>query len=59
MNENDYIKATNKVKISLALNIMREILDCDDCGISDDDYEKIISLLVEAENKIYLSFDIN
>ena len=58
MTEEDYIKATNRVKISAALVIVRDVLAGDDCGISETEHEAIVKLLREAEVKLFKSFEV-
>ena len=58
MREKDYIKATNRVKVSMALTIMRDVLAGDDWGITNDELEGIRSLLSKAEQKLFSSIEI-
>ena len=56
MKEEDYVKATNRVKVSTALTIMRDVLPGDDGGISDREHSEIVSVLSKLETKLFKSF---
>lgn len=58
MNEQDYLKATNRAKVSMALNILRDILPGEEWGISEIEYGKIMGPLMEAEKKLFASFEL-
>lgn len=58
MTEEDYIKATNRVKISAALVIVRDVLAGDDYGVSEADHAGIVKLLRDAEVKLFKSFEL-
>lgn len=55
MNEIDYIKATNRVKVSAALTILRDVLPSKDdtWGITGAALSDITHLLREAEEKLF------
>ncbi len=58
MTEQDYIKATNRVKISAALVICRDVLGGDEYGISEQEMQEIKCLLSNAEAKLFASFEL-
>ncbi len=58
MTEYEYIKATNRVKVSAALTILRDVLAGDDCGITDDELKSIVKPLRDIETKLFSSFEI-
>jgi hypothetical protein len=53
MTERDYIKATNRVKVSMALMIMRDVLPGEHYGITESEASSIKRLLCEAEEKLF------
>lgn len=55
MTEQDYIKATNRVKVSAALHLIRDVLPGDDFGMSESEHKVIIVLLRDAETKLFSS----
>lgn len=59
MNERDYIRATNRVKVSIALNVIHDVLSGDEYGISDDDIMQIRMLLAEAQAKLFKSYNVS
>lgn len=59
MTENDYIKATNRVKVSMALQILRDVLPGNDWGISEYELAEITSRLYEAQEKLFASYKIS
>lgn len=56
--EDDYIRSTNRVKVSLALTILRDVLPGNDYGITDDEELEIIGLLSKAQDKLFASYEI-
>ena len=58
MKESEYIKATNRVKISAALTLLRDVLTGEDYGISKDDLAKATAPLCEAEEKLFSMIEI-
>ena len=58
MTESEYIKATNRVKVSVALTIMRDVLPGDNCGITCDEASEIKRLLRNAEEKLFSAVEI-
>ena len=58
MTENEYLCATNRVKVSAALVIMRDVLPGPGWGISEQDHQKIIGLLRDAEINLFASFEL-
>ena len=59
MNEIEYIRATNRVKISAALVIVRDVLDGEDFGVTSDELLQIRKLLAAAERKLFRSYSID
>lgn len=58
MKETEYIKATNRVKVSMALTILRDVLPGKDYGISAEDLTEIAKRLRKAEEELFSSFEI-
>lgn len=58
MTEQDYIKATNRVKVSAALTILRDVLPGDDYGVSDMLMKGIIVELTGIEMDLFASFEL-
>jgi len=58
MREKDYIKATNRVKVSAALTILRDVLAGDDYGITASELVNITRPLAEAEKKLFSSYEL-
>ncbi len=54
MTESEYLMATNRVKVSMALAILRDVLP--DYGISSHDYGEIMSRLKHAETQLFGSY---
>ena len=53
MSEQQYIIATNRVKVSIALTILRDVLECEDCGVAEDEFSEIKSRLRKIEEKLF------
>ncbi len=53
MTEAEYIKATNRAKVSMALTIMRDVLPDDEYGITPSELSEIKSRLRKAEEKLF------
>ena len=58
MNNDEYIRATNRAKVSVALGCMRDVQPGDDYGITDEECTKIKVLLREAEKRLFSSFEL-
>lgn len=56
MTEIEYLRATNRVKVSMAREILRDVLPGDDYGITDDELVEIQRLLSQAEDKLFASY---
>ncbi len=56
LNEIDYIKATNRVKVSTMLSILRDVLPGKDYGITESESQAIGQLLSDAEARLFKSF---
>ena len=59
MTEIEYIKATNRVKVSLALQIMKDILPGDEYGITDEKYHEITKRLSSVQDELLASYELN
>ena len=57
MNEVEYIIATNRVKISMALTILRDVLPGEEYGISTKEYAKFARPLRESEVKLFSLYE--
>ena len=58
MEEAEYIKATNRVKVSMALTIMRDVLPGEDWGITPDELSEITRRLRSSEEKLFSLIEI-
>ena len=58
MNEQDYIKAGNRIKVSMALTIIRDILPGEEYGISKKEHIVLKGHLRNAEVKLFDSFEL-
>jgi hypothetical protein len=60
MKEAEYIKATNRVKISMALTILRNVLPGQgiEYGIDSNELTQIIQPLSKAEEKLFSLIEI-
>lgn len=63
MKESQYIIATNRVKVSAALTILRDVLggtpeDVKTYGISDDEVKSICKKLIIIEDRLFSMLDI-
>lgn len=58
MKENEYIKATNRVKISAALTILRDVLPGAEYGISTYEITEIKIRVRAAEDKLFSSYEL-
>lgn len=60
MTEIEYLRATNRAKVSIALTIMRDVLPGagDEYGISGEEKSEIMRLLSLAESKLFASYEI-
>ena len=56
MTETEYIRATNRVKVSMALTILRDILIGEDYGITDAELTEITKRLSQAQDKLFTSY---
>jgi|GEM_PF-2269041 len=56
MTETEYLRATNRVKVSMALVILRDVLP--DYGITNDELTEITSRLRRAEEKLFASYEL-
>ena len=56
MKESDYLKATNRVKVSAALTILRDVLD--GYGVTKEELSEIRLRLYELESKLFASYEL-
>ena len=56
MTEREYIRATNRVKVTNALQIMRDVMPGDEYGISEVQKSEITRRLADAENRLFYSY---
>ena len=59
MTESEYITVANRVKVSAALTIMRDVLAGDDWGISDQCLAEIVSGLDKANDALFAAINID
>ena len=57
MTEIEYLRATNRVKVSMALSILRDVLPGKDYGIKEEDLSEIKKRLRDAEDKLFSSYE--
>lgn len=53
MTESDYIIATNRVKITIAKNIIVDVLSGDDWGVSDGQRKALLDVLYTIEDRLF------
>ncbi len=58
MEEEDYIKATNRVKVSIAVGLLRDVLAGDKYGITEFELSEITIRLGVAEERLFSSYEI-
>jgi len=58
MTETQYLKATNRVKVSMALAILRDVLPGDDYGITANELAAITSRIRRLEEKLFSSYEL-
>lgn len=58
MTEQEYIKATNRAKVTVAIRILCDVLPGDEYGISKKDYKQIILMLSRAEATLFESYEL-
>jgi len=58
VNEQDYLKATNRAKISAAIMILRDMLPGEKYGISTDEYGSFMGPLLDAQEKLFKSYEV-
>jgi hypothetical protein len=56
MKEREYIASTNRVKVSMALKILRDVLPGEEYGITDIQLSEIVSRLAVAEDNLFQSY---
>lgn len=59
MTETEYLRATNRVKVSAAFKIIQDVLPGDDLGITEEELKKIEELLGSAEEKLLASYELD
>jgi len=58
MTETQYLKERNRVKVSMALVILRDVLPGDDYGITEKELSAINSRLRRLEEKLFSSYEL-
>lgn len=58
MNESEYIKATNRVKVTMAITILRDVLPGKNYGISHSEKTEITKRLSMAQEKLFSSYSL-
>ena len=58
MKEAEYITASNRVKVSAALTIMRDVLQGEEYGINDKSYSDIVKKLEKAEAHLFGAYSL-
>jgi hypothetical protein len=53
MTEQEYIIATNRVKITIAIAAIRDVLPGDNFGISDKEEGEVMRILCDAEQRLF------
>ncbi len=53
MIEKDYIIATNRVKVTFAISLMRDVLAGDEWGISEKQKARIMRPMCDAESRLF------
>lgn len=57
MTKIEYIRATNRVKVSMAYKILSDVQPGDDYGITNDELREITSPLSYAERRLWESYE--
>lgn len=57
MTEKEYIIATNRVKVSAALSLIRDTLGGDEYGVGDEERKDILKALCMIEEKLFAMID--
>ena len=58
MTEQEYIKATNRVKVSAALTILRDVLPGDGNGVPEKEFGQLKYKLRELEERLFSSYEL-
>jgi len=58
LKESEYIKATNRVKISMAITILRDVLPGKNYGIGYEVLSEVLTKLLYAEAHLFESFKV-
>jgi len=58
MKEKDYIKATNRAKISTAMSILRDVLTGHEYGVDPSDFARVKVRLSIIEERLFSLCDI-
>ena len=53
MTEREYIIATNRVKISIAKDVVRDVLPGELWGVSDKEMGDVMQILCEVEERLF------
>lgn len=57
MTEIEYIKATNRVKVSMSLTILRDVLPGEDYMVGKEEFREILSRLQAIEERLFASYE--
>jgi len=57
--ETEYIKITNRVKVSCALWLLRDVMGVEEYGISEDELREILCALSNAEDRLFGSVEVD
>ena len=58
MKEQEYINATNRVKVTAAKNILRDVLIIDGNGIDETEYKILMRMLIDMEEELFKTFNV-
>ena len=58
MDERDYLRATNRAKVSMALGILNDVLPGDEYGITPAQLSKIKVPLRDLEVQLFCSYEV-
>lgn len=57
MTESEYIRVVNRVKVTVALQLLRNVIGGDDYGISKDEISEIAGKLYDLEARLFASYE--
>ena len=59
MTEQEYINATNRVKVSAALTLLRDVLVMKDSPVYTSEFSQALADLREIEENLYSSYELH